>query len=86
MRPGLHSETQSDAATLHTIVRFRDQLLAEGHDPQSVGIAMISIGAGALCGLCKMAVYPAPENGVTASGPQVAAATRRDPIFAGERQ
>jgi hypothetical protein len=75
MRPGLHSESESDAATAYAVLRFRDQLLAEGHDPQSVGVAMISIGAGALCGVRETTLYPVPENGVTAGRPQVAAAT-----------
>jgi hypothetical protein len=75
MRPGLHSESESDAATVDAVVRFRDQLLAEGHEPKSIGVAMISIGAGALCGVRGRTTYPAPESGVMASGSQVAAAT-----------
>jgi hypothetical protein len=66
MRPGLHSESESDAATVEAVVRFRDHLLADGHHPMSIGIAMTSIGAGALCGVRETAVYPVPENGVTA--------------------
>jgi hypothetical protein len=70
MRPGLHTESESDGVTVNAVIRLRDQLIAEGHDPKSIGLAMTSIGAGALCGVREMAVYPAPENGVAASGPQ----------------
>ena len=50
------------------IVRFRDRLLAEGHDLKSIGIAMTSIGAGALCGVRETAVYPVPEGAKPPSG------------------
>jgi hypothetical protein len=68
MRPGLHTESDSEAATSEAVVRFRDQLLAEGHDPQSIGISMISIGAGALCGVRETTLYQVPESAKPPSG------------------
>lgn len=62
MRPGLHTESETDAATVHAVVRMRDQLIAEGHDPKSIGIAMTSIGAGALCGVRETTTYPVPDG------------------------
>jgi hypothetical protein len=75
MRPGLHSESESDAATVNAVIRLRDQLIADGHDLRSIGVAMTAIGAGALCGDVRQTRFPVPENGVAASGPQVDAAT-----------
>jgi hypothetical protein len=63
VRPGLHAETESEVATVQAVVRFRDQLLADGHDPTSIGIAMTSIGAAALCGKVRdVSFYPVPEG------------------------
>jgi hypothetical protein len=68
MRPGLDSECESDAATVESVVRFRDHLLEDGHDPKSIGVAMTSIGAGILCGVRETTVYPVPEGAKPPSG------------------
>jgi hypothetical protein len=43
MRPGLFGESQSDAATTQAVANFRDMLVAEGHDSQAIGVAMIAV-------------------------------------------
>lgn len=58
MRPVLHCENTADNAVVDAVVRFRDELLADGRTAQAIGLAMIAVGSGALGGVREVTSMP----------------------------
>ena len=62
MRPVLHCENPADGAVVDAVAKLRDELIADGRTPQAIGVAMIAVGSGALCGVREITTVPLDER------------------------